>query len=45
MRKSPYVGKKAREWAKHLKPTGKRLANKSERKTLKSLTKKEKENG
>lgn len=38
MRKSPYVSAKARSfngWAKHLKKYGKRLVNKSERKTIK----------
>jgi hypothetical protein len=40
MKKTYAVSKKAQEWAKHLKPYGKRLANKSTRKLAKKdLTK------
>ena len=35
MRKPYDVSKKAWEWRKHLKPEGKRMANKSERATVK----------
>lgn len=42
MRKSPNVGKKARGttgWWKHLRSTGKRAANKSERRNVKASLK------
>ena len=35
MRKPIDVSKKAQEWAKHLRPYGKRLANKSYRQNIK----------
>ena len=41
MRKPHDVSKKAREWAKHLRPEGKRMANKSHRKNVKANLKKE----
>lgn len=41
MKKTYPVAKKAREWAKHLKPDGKRQANKSTRRELKTKARKE----
>jgi len=38
MKKSVPVSTKAKQWAKHLKPYGKRLANKSTRRILKKET-------
>jgi len=38
MKKTYPVSTKAKEWAKHLKPYGKRLANKSTRRIAKNTT-------